>query len=322
MIDRRCLLAGGLAATALPLFRPAAEAQGRSRAFALPDDLERSPEDSCEIRTHQGTSLDVMRLCNEVNDQLQGGGDDIYNYRVRLYINSSANPRRDPPGHVARKIQHLWIAHSGQLTCNLLGFSIRRGSLIKLAVEKNAREFLNDTLRRWRVGVNDRDVSGETPLDYIENQLSRSRGSPNDANLQRYRDLFIRAGGKRAAQLTPADRPVDPYDTELRPLLRTWNRACYFNEGLAAVKRGALWGYVNASGQVVVPPRYDGAFAFSQGRAAVHRGGRWGYIDTTGREIIPLQFADARLFAGGTAEVTRDGRTWSRIGLDGGRAPG
>lgn len=322
MIDRRALLAGGLAAATLPLTRASAQSANREQSFAfsLPHALEHTSEDSCEVRAQQGTTLDVGRLCNEVNDQLQGGGIDVYNYRVRLYIHSSANPRRDPPSHLARKIQHLWIPHSSRLTCNLIGFTIRGGHLMKLAVEKNAREFLNDTLRRWRVGVNDRDATGGTPLDYINAQLAVARGTSNEAVMQRYQELFVRAGAKRSAELTPADSPVDPYETELRPLLRSWERACYLNEGLAAVKRGGQWGYVNASGQLVVPPRYDGAFAFSQGRAAVHRGGRWGYIDTTGREVIPLQFADARVFANGTAEVSRDGRSWSRISLTGSAA--
>lgn len=317
MIDRRALMAGGLAAAALPLAKLSAQWEHRGSTFALPDVLERGAEDSCEVLAYEGAALDVGRLCNEVSEQLQAGGADAFNYRVRLYTHSSANPRRDPPSHLARKIQHLWIANSQQLACNLVGFSVRRGNIMKLAVEKNAREFLNDTLRRWRVGMNDRDATGETPLDYIAAEMARARGTSNEAVLQRYHELFVRAGAKRASQLTPADRPVDPYDTELRPLLRGWERACYFNEGLAAVKRGGLWGYVNASGQVVVPPRYDGAFAFSQGRAAVHRGERWGYIDTTGNEVIPLQFADARVFANGSAEVTRDGRTWSRISLAG-----
>ena len=307
MIDRRTLLAAGWAASAVPLFTAAAQPA-------------RQVEDSCQ-------PVDLPRqaagqLCNAVNDQVEETIDfslgSKFNYQTRIYGLSSANPVRDPPSHAAKKIQHWWLTNFDVLTCNSIGFTVRGGSLLKLVIARDSNNVINDVTRRWGLWLNGRDFTGLTALDFIESEMVRSRGTPNENIMRRYQGLFQRFGAKRAADLTPADRPVDPFQVELRPLVRTWDRACYFNEGLAAVKRGGAWGYVNPQGQVVVPPRYDGAFAFSQGRAAVNRDGRWGYVDATGREAVPLRFADARVFgADGFAEVTMDGRKWTRIGLNG-----
>lgn len=307
MIDRRTMLSAGLLTAAIPF----PTAAGQSSAAI---------EDVCQ--TASVSREQVGQLCNAANDQTEETVDfDIgtrFNYQSRIYSHSFATPRRDPPQHLAKKVQHFWVQNAELLTCNLLGFSVRGGSVLKLAIARDSADFINDVVRRWSLWLNYRDFTGETALDFIDSEIVRSLGTPNEVIMTRYKRLFERFGGKRAAALTSADQPVDPYDVELLPLLRTWDRACYFNEGLAAVKRAGLWGYVDAQGQVIAPPRYDGAFAFSQGRAAVNRGGRWGYIDLTGREVIPLQYADARVFGSdGFAEVTTDGRTWTRISVDG-----
>ena len=304
MIDRRTMLGTGLLAAAMPLSQPLAQTSVQI-------------EDVCQ--SSSVSSGQPTQLCNAINDQVpEARNGTRFNYETRIYGGASVNLLRDPPAHVAKKIQHWWLTNFDALTCDLLGFSVKGGSILKLALQRDSNHFINDVVRRWGLWLNGRDFTGQTVLDFIEAEMERNRGLPWENVMRRYRTLFERAGAKRAADLTAADQPVDPFEAELRPLLRTWDRACYFNEGLAAVKRGGLWGYVDAQGQTVVPPRYDGAFAFSQGRAAVHRGGRWGYIDLTGLEVISLRYADARVFGSdGFAEVSIDGGTWTRIGAAG-----
>ena len=307
MIDRRGLIGAALAGAVIP-------------SCAIGSQSDQALEDSCELNPQfESYPHSVTQICNAVSDQLTDRTTRLfYQHRQLFYRYSKADNSRDPGHHVAKKIQHFWATYSQSLVCNQLGFTLRSGSLLKLAIERDSREFINDVVRRWGLWLNGRDVTGLTALDFIEAEVARTRGTSSETAMTRYLAIFQKFGAKRSADLTPADRPADPFEVELRPLLRTWDRACYFNEGLAAVKRGGQWGYVNTQGQGVVPPRYDGAFAFSQGRAAVNRGGRWGYIDVTGREVIPLRFADARVFgADGFAEVTMDGRTWTRVGLNG-----
>jgi len=87
-----------------------------------------------------------------------------------------------------------------------------------------------------------------------------------------------------------------------------------FSEGLAAIRIGEKWGFIDKAGKEVVPPQYDGVWDFREGLAAVMicdgETEKWGFIDTTGKEIVPPQygwvggvFVDEGGFYGGLAMV-------------------
>lgn len=81
-----------------------------------------------------------------------------------------------------------------------------------------------------------------------------------------------------------------------------------FYEGLAAVKIGDRYGFIDTTGTVVftLEPEYY-PMHFSDGLALVlYTGGstnRWGYINKKGKWVIPPQFSDANHFHGGLAYV-------------------
>lgn len=52
---------------------------------------------------------------------------------------------------------------------------------------------------------------------------------------------------------------------------------------------GDQHGYIDKSGHVVVPAQYDEAHEFSEGLAAVRRGDTWAYVDVTGHEVIKVE---------------------------------
>lgn len=85
--------------------------------------------------------------------------------------------------------------------------------------------------------------------------------------------------------------------------------ATSFAEGLAAVSRGGLWGYIDTSGAWVIPPRFTTVQEFSEGLAAVGTGEytskatRFGFIDRTGKFVIAPQFNLALPFSEGVAAV-------------------
>ncbi len=54
-------------------------------------------------------------------------------------------------------------------------------------------------------------------------------------------------------------------------------------EGLIAVKKNGLWGYVNTKGNMVIPCQYEEAMPFSDGLAIVQWGEEWGVINTSGQ---------------------------------------
>lgn len=52
-----------------------------------------------------------------------------------------------------------------------------------------------------------------------------------------------------------------------------------FGDGLAPVKVGGKWGFIDRNFMVVVEPQFDAVRPFAGGLAAVQRGDRWGYIE-------------------------------------------
>jgi hypothetical protein len=85
-----------------------------------------------------------------------------------------------------------------------------------------------------------------------------------------------------------------------------------FSEGLAAVKREKLWGYIDKKGAVRVPHSYAEAKPFSDGLAAVCKDGRWGFIDQKGRTVIACEYGQAESFSDGYARVRR-GKNWLAV---------
>ena len=58
-----------------------------------------------------------------------------------------------------------------------------------------------------------------------------------------------------------------------------------FSDGLAAVKVGGRFGYIDKTGRVVIPLQFDSAGEFSDGVAEVEVGGEFGYINTSGKYV-------------------------------------
>ena len=77
-------------------------------------------------------------------------------------------------------------------------------------------------------------------------------------------------------------------------------------EGMVAVNEYTTrkYGFVDLSGRVTVPCRYDAVQDFSEGLAAVSLGGKWGYVDRNGNVVIDPQFVNAYGFSQGLAGVS------------------
>lgn len=64
-----------------------------------------------------------------------------------------------------------------------------------------------------------------------------------------------------------------------------------FSDGLACVRVKDHYGYIDKEGSFVIPPRFAYPSPFSEGLAGVPLGPRgWGFIDTTGKEVLPPRF--------------------------------
>jgi hypothetical protein len=72
-----------------------------------------------------------------------------------------------------------------------------------------------------------------------------------------------------------------------------------FSEGLAAVSKDGLWGFVDKTGKEIIALKYANTLGFSEGLAAVELNKKTGFIDAQGKEIIPFQFDNAASFVKG-----------------------
>ena len=94
---------------------------------------------------------------------------------------------------------------------------------------------------------------------------------------------------------------------EARGIARYTDRRALFT----TEKRGDIrerWGYLNTSGDVVIPPQYDWGTPFSSGMAAVCKGDRWGFIDLEGNIRVPLIYEGVRPYSGNLGGVIKNGK--------------
>jgi hypothetical protein len=70
-----------------------------------------------------------------------------------------------------------------------------------------------------------------------------------------------------------------------------------FSEGLAAVKIGENWGFIDINGKMIIPAEYMKVDLFSDGLAAVKIGeGQMGYINKKGDLTIPANYLNCEQF--------------------------
>ncbi|HEY0099750.1 MAG TPA: WG repeat-containing protein, partial [Pyrinomonadaceae bacterium] len=58
-----------------------------------------------------------------------------------------------------------------------------------------------------------------------------------------------------------------------------------FSEGLALVKTGGKFGYIDKTGRLTIRPQFDNAHNFNGGLARVWLAGKQGYIDKSGNFV-------------------------------------
>ncbi|AKQ66642.1 hypothetical protein A176_003554 [Myxococcus hansupus] len=96
----------------------------------------------------------------------------------------------------------------------------------------------------------------------------------------------------------------------LEPQWSSWAEdlsECFFSEGLCPVKVKGQYGFIDRSGQQVIPAIYDAVMGgFFQGVAPVKQGTRFGYLHPDGSWALEPRFTMAQPFADGRAAVAFD----------------
>ena len=109
---------------------------------------------------------------------------------------------------------------------------------------------------------------------------------------------------------------ITEINPELTEAVQKYDSLGGFDEGLARVKKGDLWGFINQNGEEVIPCRYDGAGFFSEGLAAVKKGDLCGFINQNGEEVIPCRYDRVWPFSEGLALV-RIADKWGYVDKEG-----
>lgn len=109
-------------------------------------------------------------------------------------------------------------------------------------------------------------------------------------------------------------------DTNGREVCRSDQSPWHFNNQRCRVSAGRgnqqRYGYIDRSGKLAIPMKYEEAQTFNIGLAAVRLNGQWGYIDIHGQPITPFHFDSATEFTCGRATVQYQG-LWGVIDLTG-----
>lgn len=101
-------------------------------------------------------------------------------------------------------------------------------------------------------------------------------------------------------------------------ILGSFDERWTFYEGVAVIRQGRKWGYLNEEGKVLVRPQFSRADHFSEGMGRINLGGgcdgngcvggRWGFVAKSGEVAIRPQFDLARNFSEGLAAVNLGGK--------------
>ena len=110
---------------------------------------------------------------------------------------------------------------------------------------------------------------------------------------------------------------ADTWKCEI-PKVTEYDHVSCLSEGLAWVRKGNKYGFIDTTGKVVIPFQYDLTYGFSEGLARVEKDGKVGFINKTGDIAIPLQYDDAGGFKEVFAEVNKADK-WFYINKQGQR---
>jgi hypothetical protein len=88
--------------------------------------------------------------------------------------------------------------------------------------------------------------------------------------------------------------------TQSTPEMPMQKKTC---ANLWPVEQDNKWGYIDKTGRLIIPCKFDSAGDFSEGLAAVEIKEKTGYIDETGKFVIPPRFLSGYPFSSGMALV-------------------
>ena len=142
--------------------------------------------------------------------------------------------------------------------------------------------------------------------------------TPNDFGEGECADYRVNNGGCSGREVSPEGMLIPdrtPRDVEC---MRSWRSkhpsSSPQTDSLFEVEEHGREGFIDRTGQIIIPLCFDAVGEFSEGLSRFERDGRWGYIDPAGNIVIQPTFPWAEEFHEGMAHVQVDGTV---LGYDG-----
>lgn len=145
-------------------------------------------------------NVDIKGLCDVIRSgqEEDAESDNFYVYETIIY-NASCVTSSTPPAEKAKKIQAFWDKYGKDIQCFNLGFN--GGSPVKYAAYQKFDSFIDDFIK-WKLPadyLNRRDkTDGKTVLDFIRDEMQKTKSAAANQKLQRYYDKLKAVGAKHS----------------------------------------------------------------------------------------------------------------------------
>lgn len=148
-------------------------------------------------------------LCDAIHMRMDDTDPDSnYDYWFERVMESivCADPAKESREEINKKIHDVFVRYGDELYCDSLSFNVPKGNFLKMAVISSFGDFLKVAVKDWYVPLNRIDQGdGRTPLDYINDEMSKNRGSATESVLKGYYELLRKYGAKHKNELTPEE---------------------------------------------------------------------------------------------------------------------
>ncbi|USU13443.1 hypothetical protein NF701_06350 [Sphingomonadaceae bacterium OTU29THOMA1] len=118
-----------------------------------------------------------------------------------MYEAACVDPNVDDEQKIVRNVNSFFVNARPQLQCQGADFDVIEGNIFKYAISSRAFGFINQSIDEWHVDLNWIDKDQTTLLDYVENQVSRARGTHNEEQLRNYYNKLKKNGAKHGSEL-------------------------------------------------------------------------------------------------------------------------
>lgn len=152
------------------------------------------------------SEIDFKKFCNLIFSRVVPNPDSPYasqqhsfEFENSLWKMSCAKPDDDEETAI-KKVQVMWSKYKQEFTCDVSGFTVTNGGLLKYSVFVSFHDFIRTLVLDYDLDINFVDKSdNKNVLDYVDDKIERmeNEGRPESAKILRsLRADLVRLGAK------------------------------------------------------------------------------------------------------------------------------